>query len=91
MKKERIHSFKDSIRKTFTVYALIPSLIFTVAVFLTVIVIFLGSVRSRTCNVADQTSQGLEQILSGYMTELEVRCQNEDMSSAVQKGFVHSE
>ena len=33
MKKVRIQSFKESIRKTFTVYALIPSLVFTIVAF----------------------------------------------------------
>jgi len=91
MKKVRIESFKDSIRKTFTIYALIPSLIFTVVAFLVVVFIFLGSVQSRTRNVADQTAQGLEQILGGYITELENRSEDKGLIRAVQNGTITSD
>lgn len=86
MKKVRIQSFKESIRKTFTVYALIPSLVFTIVAFLIVVFILLGSVQSRTRNIANQITQGLEEMLTGYMQELNNRSKKPEVVHSVKKG-----
>lgn len=86
MKKVRTQSFKESIRKTFMIYALIPLVVVTVVVFLAVVFIFQGSAQSRTCTVVDQTTQGLEEVLSGYMAELEVCREDPSLLSAVKRG-----
>ncbi|HHW57053.1 MAG TPA: histidine kinase [Clostridia bacterium] len=69
MEDRKFRKFKDDIRKTFILYALIPVVIVTVSSYLIFLGMWYKTVTNQNINLNYQVSQRIEKILTSYINE----------------------
>lgn len=90
MKNKNFKRFKDDIKKTFTIYALVPVIIITFASYMISFSMWYRTVVSQNHSINTEVSKRIESIVSEYINKAEVLSKQDNIIEGVLSKQVNS-